>query len=119
MAKATEKTEEQFDAKANKAAALAERADRKAGKDVKTTRFIVNPGQVVRKGGIRYEENEAIDLSPADADRLTERGTVSTPKAAAKAEEQAEEAAKLKEKADKAAAAAKDAEKAAAKPATK
>ena len=60
-----------FDAKANKARTLAERNARAAGKEApKTTRHTVLPGQSVRMGNVRYGEGEAIDLGPADAERL-------------------------------------------------
>lgn len=110
MAKAKDTTEAQsFDERANKAKLVTERTARKAGDKIKETRFIVNPGQSVRKGGERYTEGEAVDLSEADGERLLHKLVVATPAQSAKQDEA--QAAADKAKADAAKAAEKAAEK--------
>jgi hypothetical protein len=75
-------TPKAFDAKANKARSVAERALRAAGEKLPAEkRFTVAPGHTVRKGGERYTEGEAVDLSAADAERLLHKGVVKAGKA--------------------------------------
>ena len=74
-------TPKAFDAKANKARTVAERALRDAGqKQPDEKRFTVAPGHTVRKGGERYTAGEAVDLSAADAERLLHKGVVKASK---------------------------------------
>lgn len=114
-----------FDAKANKARTVAERSARAAGKEApKTTRHTVLPGQAVRMGGVRYTEGEAIDLTPADAERLVAKmkvqagdggaeATKSAAQAKAEADDAAAQQAEAQRIADEEAAKAKAAEDAA------
>jgi hypothetical protein len=72
-----------FDAQANAQAMKEERAARKRGEDLKTQRYTVADGKSVRKGGERYIGGQAIDLSPADADRLLAKGVLAKGKGSA------------------------------------
>lgn len=106
-----------FDAKANHDLKVQERAAAAAGEKVKLIAHTVAPGRSVRKGGVRYTEGEAIQLTQSDSDRLLSKGDVmlgndgakATQAAADAAEREAEEAAEAAEAqrvADEAAAAA-------------
>lgn len=75
--KATDSSEPKaFDAKANAQKLAAEKAARAKGEKLEEKRFIVATGRSVRKGGDRYTQGEAIDLTAADAERLLHRGDV-------------------------------------------
>lgn len=65
-----------FDEKANEQLIITERAAREAGKKVEEKRFIIAEGKTIRKGGKFYGGGEAIDLSPADAERFLFHGDV-------------------------------------------
>ena len=98
-AKAAAKTPASFDEKANEQKIVEEAAARAAGKTVAETRYIVAPGHTLRKAGKFYHAGEAIDLSPADAERFLFKGRVVAAdskegKAAREAKEAAIEAAK-------------------------
>lgn len=81
-AEAATKAAKVFDEKANKARTVTERALRAAGEKLpEEKRFTVAPGHTVLKGGTRYTEGEAVDLSAADAERLLHKGVVKAGKA--------------------------------------
>lgn len=66
----------EFDARANAAAMKEESAARKRGEELKTERYTVTEGNSVRKNGERYMAGEAVDLTPADGERLVAKGVV-------------------------------------------
>lgn len=105
-----------YDAKAAKAATIAERKARLAGKEVATTEHTVAPGKFVRSGGQRYGEGETVHLSAADSERLIAKGAVLKGQAGAKAvAESADTAAAAEAEAAKVAEAQRLADEQAAK----